>query len=260
MLWYCPRMLQKSTLPERRAFLPSWVHLTLVALATCLLAGCAGTTSNYSSGTYHVDAYAATSTKDVQVYVSLRAEMVYVMEGDKPLMVTPVSIGTPDHPTPTGHFHVTAKDPTKRSGEYGFWSNGSDIYAGSSGEGRSGYHYVGYPMANWVEFEPGFGFHEGYVWPVPRSHGCLRLHKNASVKFSKLVEIGTPVTIANSLPYDDTIGRNVIHPSDYKDPDPPAALMISPEYFTQPRDSDLIQSAPASAPQATSAATTPPQT
>jgi len=32
----------------------------------------------------------------------------------------------------------------------------------------------GYPMANWVEFAPVFGFHEGYVWPIPRSHGCIR--------------------------------------------------------------------------------------
>jgi hypothetical protein len=167
------------------------------------------------------------------------------MEGDRPLMITPCSIGTSDHPTPTGHFTVSAKDPTKRSGEYGFWANGSDIRPGSSSSSPgAGFHYVGYPMANWVEFEPGFGFHEGYVWPIPRSHGCLRIHKNASVKFYKLVEIGTPVTISNSLPYDDNIGRNVDHPTDYQDPDPAASFMISPDYFTQPRDSDLLQAAP----------------
>jgi hypothetical protein len=50
------------------------------------------------------------------------------------------------------------------------------------------------------------------------------------------------VTIANSLPYDDTIGRNIEHPTDYKDPDPPASEMVSPDYFTQPRDSELLQS------------------
>jgi hypothetical protein len=235
---------------------PTAAYFALLAVVACFLAGCATSSSGtFSSGTYHVDAYAPTSADDVKVFVSLRSKIVYVMEGDRPLLVTPASIGTPDHPTPTGHFEVTAKDPTKRSGEYGFWTNGSDTYAGSSGEGRSGYHYVGYPMANWVEFEPGFGFHEGYVWPVPRSHGCIRIHRNASVKFYKLVHIGTPVTIAESLPMDDTIGRNIVHPSDYKDPDPPAAEMISPEYFSQPRDSELIQQAP---PASTSA--TPPQT
>ncbi len=243
-------MLSTTSQPERRAFWSSCLPLALLVVVAGFLSGCmSGGGGNFSSGTYHVDAYAPTEPDKVQVLVSLRSKIVYVMEGDRPLLVTPASIGTSDHPTPTGHFRVEAKDQTKRSGEYGFWTNGSDTYAGSSGEGRAGYHYVGYPMANWVEFEPGFGFHEGYVWPVPRSHGCVRIHRNASVKFFKLVQIGTPVTIADSLPEDDTIGRNVVHPTDYKDPDPPAALMISPEYFSQPRDSELLP-----------ATTTPPQT
>ena len=241
-------MIQNSSQPGRRTSWSSWAFLACLLFVACLLGGCAGT-SNFSSGTYHVDAYAPTSSSKVHVLVSLKAEMVYVMEGDRPLMVTPVSIGTPDHPTPTGHFTVTAKNPTKRSGEYGFWVNGNDIRPGGAGSPPgSGFSYVGYPMANWVEFAPGFGLHEGYVWPIPRSHGCLRLHKNASVKFFKLVQIGTPVTIAESLPEDDTIGRNVVHPSDYKDPDPPAAEMISPDYFNQPRDSELLPATTTTAP------------
>ena len=177
-------MIPQSSQPADRISWSFSVLLAFVVLATCLFSGCAGTGGgNYSSGTYHVNAYAATDPSKVHVFVSLRAKMVYVMEGDRALLVTPTSIGTPGNATPTGHFTVTAKDPTKRSGEYGFWTNGSDTYSGSSGAGRSGYHYVGYPMANWVEFAPGYGFHEGYVWPIARSHGCLRIHKNASVKF-----------------------------------------------------------------------------
>ncbi len=207
------------------------------------MGGGGGETSNY-----HVTAYAPHDSSKVHVYVSLNAKMVYVMEGDRPLLVTPTSIGTSSNPTPTGEFSVTDKDATKRSGEYGFWVNGSDIYSGSSGEGRSGYHYVGYPMANWVGFAPGFGFHEGYVWPIPRSHGCLRIHKNVSVKFFKLVHIGTPVSIARSQPYDDTLGRAALHPSDYKDPDPPSSFMVSPDYFSMPRDSELESSSAAATP------------
>jgi len=240
-------MIQNFSLPQLRA---SWSSLAFLVLTACFLGGCATSSNNYSSGTYHVDAYAPTSPGDVQVLVSLRSKIVYVMEGNRPLLVTPVSIGTPDHPTPTGHFTVTAKDPTKRSGEYGFWVNGNDIRSGSSDASPGpGYSYVGYPMANWVEFEPGFGFHEGYVWPIPRSHGCIRIHRNASVKFYKLVPIGTPVTIAESLPEDDTIGRNIVHPSDYKDPDPPAAEMISPSYFSEPRDSELLTAPATTTPQ-----------
>jgi hypothetical protein len=199
--------------------------------------------STTSSGPYHVDAYAATVPSNVKVFVSLNAKMVYVMEGNKPLLVTPCSVGTPDHPTPTGHFAVTDKNPTKRSGEYGFWVNGSNAVAGSSSASPGpGYSYVGYPMADWVGFAPGYGFHEGYVWPVPRSHGCLRIHQNAIRKFYQLVQIGTPVIIAQSLPEDATIGANVAHPTDYKDPDPPASVLISPDFFKQQWDDQLISS------------------
>jgi len=245
-------MIVNSSKCDQPSARQPWIFLACLVLASCFLGGCATTTN---SGTYHVDAYAPTSPDKVQVLVSLKAEMVYVMEDDRPLLITPASIGTPDHPTPTGHFTVEAKDPTKRSSEYGFWVNGSDVHPGAAGASPGpGWSYVGYPMADWVQFEPGFGFHQGYVWPVPRSHGCLRLHQNAAGKFFQLVKIGTPVTIAQSLPEDDTIGRNVAHPMDYKDPDPPASLMISPDYFSQPRDTMLIPSTPAAT------APTPPQT
>jgi hypothetical protein len=233
-------MIQNSSPSERWVSWRSWASLFCLLFTAFLLGGCATTGGNFASGTYHVDAYAPTNPDDVRVLVSLDEKMVYVMEGDRPLLVTPCSIGVPSDPTPTGHFTVTDKDPTKRSGEYGFWVNGSDIYSGSSSQGRAGYHYVGYPMANWVGFAPGFGFHEGYVWPVPRSHGCLRIHKNVSVKFSKLVHIGTPVDIADSQPEDATLGRAAVHPTDYQDPDPPSSFMISPDYFSQPRDSELL--------------------
>jgi hypothetical protein len=241
-------MIPSSSSPEPRASASSWAPLTLLVLIAGFLSGCAGMGGGGGeTSNYHVAAYAPASPDDVHAYVSLGAKMVYVMEGNHALLVTPTSIGTPHDPTPTGEFHVTDKDATKRSGEYGFWVNGSDIYAGSSSDGRSGYRYVGYPMANWVGFAPGFGFHEGYVWPIPRSHGCLRIHKNVSVKFFKLVHIGTPVSIADSQPYDGTLGRAAVHPSDYKDPDPPASFMVSPEYFSMPRDSELLpaSSAPA---------------
>lgn len=254
-------MILKSSRPERRTTLATWVSLALSVMVACVLAGCTGMGGNNVSD-YHATAYAPTSSKDVVVLVSLRAKMVYVMEGNKALLVTPTSIGTPDHPTPTGHYRVTNKIPNKRSGEYGFWVNGSDIRSGSAGASPgAGFHYVGYPMANWVEFTPGYGFHEGYVWPVPRSHGCLRLHKNVSVKFYKLVQVGTPVIIANSLPQDDTIGKNVDHPTDYKDPDPAASLMISPEFFNSPRDSELVPAggSTAATPQAAAATATPAQ-
>src|SRR5260370_42543564 len=71
-------------------------------------------------------------------------------------------------------------------------------------------HYVGYPMAYWVQFKPEYGFHAGPVWPIPHSHGCIRLHPNAAPKFFALVHQGTPVDIDQSQPEDQTIGKEVL--------------------------------------------------
>jgi hypothetical protein len=114
-------------------------------------------------------------------------------------------------------------------------------------------------MAYWVEFTPGFGFHEGPIWPYPRSHGCLHLHETAVVKFWKLVHIGTPVEIAYSLPEDEKWGRSIERPTDYADPDPAPSLMISSEWFTKPREDTLEANPKAAAgtPTATTSAPAP---
>jgi len=72
-------------------------------------------------------------------------------------------------------------------------------------------------MAYWVQFKPEYGFHSGPVWPIPHSHGCIRLHPNAAPKFFALVHQVTPVDI------------------DYKYPDPPGSYMVSSAVFTQPQ-------------------------
>ena len=86
-------------------------------------------------------------------------------------------------------------------------------------------------MAFWVGFQEGIGFHEGYVWPVPRSHGCIRLPHRVAAKFFALVGVGTPVSVARSQPEDRTLGRNAPRPTDYLDPDPPVRRMVSDGAF-----------------------------
>ena len=97
----------------------------------------------------------------------------------------------------------------------------------SNAKGR----YVGYPMPYWVEFAPGYGFHQGWVWPTPKTHGCVRLHANDAGDFFEIVQVGTPVKIANTQPEDATLGAKTPRPQDYNDPDLPNAEMISPSYF-----------------------------
>lgn len=212
----------------------------VAAAGSALLTGC-GTVIPIATGTfpgnYTVVAYKPDNPSSVRVKVSLQNRMVYVMEGNRPLLVTPGTIGIPGKATPTGSFHVTNKIRDKRSGSYGFWVNGSNVVPGTSDRAPgSGYHYVGYPMAFWVEFAPEYGFHSGPVWPVPHSHGCIRLHPHAAPKFFALVHSGTPVNIAQSQPEDQTIGRAVPRPTDYTLPDPASSYMVSNAVFSAPQE------------------------
>lgn len=179
---------------------------------------------------YNVTALRPQNPEAVRVKVSLSKQAVYVMEGDRLLMAAATCIGLPEKPTPRGQFRITGKIAEKRSNSYGFFVNGNGIEPGEAARPRGG-RFVGYPMPYWCEFSPGYGFHAGYVHPVPRTHGCLRLHQTVAPKFFALVKEGTPVSIAQEQPEDAVFGAKVAHPTDYKDPDPPAALMISQKYF-----------------------------
>ena len=211
--------------------------LSLAVAGFAFLTGCANTPLARSS--YSVTAYKPKNPDNVRVKVSLSNRAVYVLEGDTPLLVTACAIGLPaPHNTPTGSFRVFNKIEKKRSGAYGFSVNGDTITAckASDATGR----YVGFPMAYWVEFASGYGFHEGAVWPIPRTHGCLRLHKNAAPKFFALTKIGTPVNVAQTQPEDETIGKNLKRPQDYKDPDPAKPILISDRAFTPPAGPLLV--------------------
>lgn len=134
-------------------------------------------------GEYNAAAYRPVNQKNVKVKVSLQNRMVYVMEGNRALLVTPTAIGKSGHETPTGNFRAFNRIEKKRSNTYGYFVQGNQITPGKSSKMPRGHRYVGFPMPYWVEFTPAYGFHAGSVWPVPRSHGCLRLHPNVAPKF-----------------------------------------------------------------------------
>src|SRR5437588_754459 len=100
--------------------------------------------------------------------------------------------------------------------------------------GHAGGHYVGYPMGYWCEFAPGYGFHQGFVHPTPRTHGCIRLKGEAAAKFFALVRIGTPVNIATTQPEDATIGPTVQRVDDSRTPDPDPHLEVTDAAFEAP--------------------------
>jgi len=205
--------------------------LVAITAGFALLTSCTTITNPITGtfpGNYNAVAYKPKNSGEVRVKVSLQNRMIYVMEGDHPLLITPCTIGVPGKGTPTGGYRVTQKIKDKRSASYGFWVKGNEVIPGEAGRAPgSGFHYVGYPMPYWVEFKPEYGFHAGAVWPVAHSHGCIRLHPNVAPKFFALVHDGTPITIAGSLPEDQTIGAKVERPNDYAWKDPTGSTLIS---------------------------------
>ena len=198
----------------------------LLLLPLLLLSGCATTAFRT---TYDQPAYKPKDPSKVVVKVSLNKQMVYVMEGNRPLLVTACCVGMPSKSTPKGNLCVTRKERNKRSGSYGFAVMRDAIVPCEAGSAKG--RYVGYPMPYWVEFAPGYGFHQGWVWPTPKTHGCIRLHANDAGDFWELTRVGTPVQIANTQPEDATLGAKTPRPQDYNDPDLPNAEMTSPSYF-----------------------------
>lgn len=143
---------------------------------------------------YYVKAYRPTNPNNVRVKVSLANQAIYVMEGDRPLMVAACTVGTSATPTPRGNFKINSKQKFRRK-----------VTQPSRG----------YPMGYWCEFKnAAYGIHAGWVHNHPRSHGCIRLHFNAAPKFFNLVRVGTPLNIAYSQPEDATLGQNIRRPRD----------------------------------------------
>lgn len=207
----------------------------LFAATSLVLTGCQSLVTKQDN--YDAPAHRPANPNNVTIKVSLSKQMVYVMEGQRPLLVTPTCVGTPDHPTPRGSFRVYNKIENKRSGSYGFGISGNgNIYPAPRSQVKGSDRYVGFPMAYWVEFSPAYGFHSGYVWNIPRSHGCLRLHPNVAAKFFALAKMGTPINISNSQTEDATLGANAPRPGPehYLAPDPPASHLINSAVFQKP--------------------------
>jgi hypothetical protein len=201
-------------------------------LAAPFLTSCStGPVSLGHGESYHVTAYRPSDPSKVRVKVSLSKQNIYVMEGERCLMAVACSVGIAAKPTPRGNFKIYSKQEHKRSGSYGFSVSGNNVVPSTGGgPGR----YVGYPMGYWCEFAPAYGFHQGFVHPVPRSHGCIRLHGEAAPKFYALVSIGTPVDIATAQPEDATLGSKVTRVDDSRAPDPDPHFMISDAAFRKP--------------------------
>jgi hypothetical protein len=189
----------------------SRILFSLGAATALFLTSCG--TPSVSSGNYRVTAHRPHDPSKVEVKLSTSTQNVYVMEGDRLLMAVQGNVGKSGAETPTGRFTIYNKIKNKR---------------------RISQPDAGYPMAYWCEFKPAYGFHEGFVHPRPRTHGCVRLHREAAARLYALARIGTPVLIAASLPEDSKYGHLVRKLDQSRDPDPPRSQMMSESWFNDP--------------------------
>jgi hypothetical protein len=212
------------------------VNWTLpILLAAALLASCS-TPPAAGLGLSVYQAYDRPARRpdhpgDVRVKVSTAWQRAYVMEGDRPLLVMPVTVGAPATPTPHGEFRIVRKEARHRSGSHGFARRGDEVDKTSLANKPAGWDFTGTPMPYWCEIRPGCGFHTGWIKHHPASDGCIRMHENVAPKFFELVRVGTPVEIATSQPEDAEYGSIPLPPDAGPLPDYPPSFYLGDGYF-----------------------------
>ncbi len=194
------------------------------ALAAAALAVNACTTVNTSTTRTAFDfdppVHQPKNPAAVKVKLSTGAQRLYVVEGDKVLLATPVTVGKASTPTPHGNFTIYSKQANRRR----FSSPGA-----------------GYPMTYWMEFKSAYGMHWGFMKPYPSTHGCVRMPIDSARKVFALVRTGTPLNISRSQPWDATIGKSLPVLDDRKLQDPPMSYMMSSAVFEDAKKGELWQ-------------------
>ncbi len=109
--------------------------------------------------------------------IFLDSQTFEYVEDDQVLLSGKVSTGTPQHPTPSGNFHVQSKIQNKTSGKY------------------TNYFNLPTPMPYSLQFHGPYFIHEGWVPGHADSHGCVRLHyEDARLLFHR-IRTGDPVQV-----------------------------------------------------------------
>ena len=134
------------------------------------------------------------------IVVSLRAQEAYLYRGGHKTASSRISSGREGYRTPVGRFEVIRKDEDHRSSVYGDYVDDSGHVVKANVDSRRdrkppGSHFVGAEMPYFLEFSPGYGFHEGYLPGMPASHGCIRMPHWKARQFYYAARIGTPVVI-----------------------------------------------------------------
>jgi len=189
-------------------------YCAVMAVAALTLGACATTTKSGGKNSFSFDppVQKPNNPAAVQIKLSTSAQRMYIVEGDRVLLASPISVGKASAVTPMGNHTVRAKTKYRR---------------------RVSQPGAGYPMTYWIEFYgPAYGMHWGFIKPYPSTMGCVRMPLNTARKAFDLVRVGTPLQVATTQPWDATIGKSLPVLDDGKLPDPPMSYMLSPKVFT----------------------------
>ena len=125
-------------------------------------------------------------TTSARIVIDLSARNLTVYRRGEQLGSFPVAIGTPQLPTPTGHFYVNQKlRPSVSGGPYGVLAIGISAFQ------------MRLPASAWAQGGPVaiHGTNQPELIGQAISHGCVRMTNPAVLKVSAWVPSGSPVDI-----------------------------------------------------------------
>jgi lipoprotein-anchoring transpeptidase ErfK/SrfK len=146
------------------------------------------------------------TAENVSLEISLGEQRGLLLVRTAIAMDFPVATGKKSHPTPTGSFTIRAKEKNYFSNLYGKIYDAQNAVLVSDADTRTdlvpeGGRFEGAMMPYWMRLtDTGVGIHVGYVPGRPASHGCIRIKRDAATQIFGLVDVGTPVVIAESAP------------------------------------------------------------
>lgn len=202
-------------------------HLTLLTLATLLFqTGCASIQSGKNRPpkpprppVSEVPASARQSywkPDSVEgapwIVIVLREQRAYFFKDQTIVGDSRISTGKKRFETPPGEYAVIQKDKNHASNLYGkivdadgsVLESDADMSKDKVPEGGS---FIGARMPYFLRFHGGYGLHAGRIPNYPASHGCVRLPSSMAPHFFEHAAIGTPVSVIDSVPVEESAKR-----------------------------------------------------
>jgi lipoprotein-anchoring transpeptidase ErfK/SrfK len=143
------------------------------------------------------------------IVIVLGEQRAYFFKDQTVVGESKVSSGKKRFETPPGEYKVIQKDKNHVSNLYGKILDGEGAVVRSDADMSKdkvpeGGSFAGAKMPYFLRFHGGYGMHAGRVPSHPASHGCVRLPSSMAPHFFEHAPLGTPVSVIQSIPTDET--------------------------------------------------------